>query len=377
MTESPEHRAIAERAEQAGDSARPIERILIVRPSALGDVCRSVPVLVSLKRAHPDARIDWLVQDSFIDAIRGHPDLGEIIAFPRQDFGRLARRGRFWRILRWLNKLREQHYDLVLDCQGLVRSSIFTRATRAPIRIGYRNAPEFAWLGYTGRPVVSLELHTVDRMLALVTAAGIEPIDDMRLYSHADDRAWLDRHDQLAGAPVIVVGPTSRWAGKLWPADRFKRVVSALLQSTNHTIAIVGSPDERDQCSPLLRLATRSDRVVDLVGTTSIGQLMALVERAALVLAHDSALLHMAVGFARPAIGLYGPTEIARVGPYHRDHDVIQHVTPGDLLDHKNESIGRGLMNRITVAEVVKAAEARLGDPPGPAATPSCAQTPP
>lgn len=349
----------------------------MIRPSALGDVCRSVPVLVSLKRAWPDATVDWLVQDSFVDAITAHPDLHKAVPFPRAEFGRLARHGRFGSILRWLSALKHASYDLVLDCQGLGRSGLFAWATRAPQRIGWRDARELAWLGLTRRVEVPHESHTVDRMIALAEAAGAQPIHDLTLYPPAADRQWADRQPWIADSPLLIVGPTSRWPGKLWPAERFEQAMAAVLKSTPCTVLVVAGPGEGDQCSPVLRLARRHDRVIDLVGDTTIGQLMALVERASLILAHDSALLHMAVGLDRPAIGLYGPTDIARVGPYGRPHDVIQHVTPGDRLDHKNESVGRALMNRITVGEVVEAIESRLADTAAASPSRGSAQTPP
>jgi ADP-heptose:LPS heptosyltransferase len=101
--------------------------------------------------------------------------------------------------------------------------------------------------------------------------------------------------------------------------------------------------------------------VVDLVGVTSVGGLMAAVERAAIVVANDSAALHMAVGFDRPLVALFGPTRIDRVGPYGRAGDVIQKLQPGERLDHKDDRLGRGLMERITLEEVLDAAASRVG----------------
>src|SRR5688572_7002593 len=100
-------------------------RILIIRPSALGDVCRSVPVLASLRRAFPKSAIDWVVQDDFAAAISAHPALDETIRFPR------ARLANWWRnprtafeAVQWLMELKRRNYELVLDCQGLGRSGL-------------------------------------------------------------------------------------------------------------------------------------------------------------------------------------------------------------------------------------------------------------
>lgn len=339
----------------------PPSRILLIRPSALGDVCRTVPVLVSLKRRFPESTIDWLVQDVFAPAVRSHPDLGGVVPFPRRAFAG------WWRhpdvsadLLRWLRSLKRREYDLVVDCQGLARSGVFAWATRAPRRIGYSNAAEAGWLGLTERYEIPREMHTVDRMLGLIERAGIPPVHDLRLYASSADRAELgNRLDDFER--IALIGPTSRWPGKRWPADRFDRVVHALLaDNLVDAAALVGAASERDQCAPLIERAARDERVVDLLGATSVGGLLAAVERSSLVIANDSAALHMAVGFEKPIVALFGPTRVDRVGPYGRADSVIQRIGPDDALDHKNESAGAALMRRIQVDDVLDRARAEL-----------------
>ena len=338
------------------------DRILLIRPSALGDVCRSVPVLASLRRAWPEATIDWLVRDSFADAVRAHPDLSGVLTFPRAALGRSMRRANPAPSLRWLRELRRGRYDLAIDAQGLARSGLFAWATRASRRVGYANAREGAPIAYTERLRVDRDMHAVDRMLALVEAMGVVPVADMRLYPPESDRAAVDADERLAGPGLIVLAPTSAWPAKRWPGKRFVALAEALLERAAARIAIVGAPGEEDQCRGLRALATRRDRVVDLVGATSVGRLMAVIERADLVVANDSAALHMAVGLDRPIVALFGPTRTALVGPYRRDDDVVQHVRPGEPLDHKSAA-SRAMMERITVDEVLERALARLDAP--------------
>ncbi|MCL4743677.1 MAG: glycosyltransferase family 9 protein [Phycisphaerales bacterium] len=334
-------------------------RILLIRPSALGDVCRSVPLLASLRRAWPEARIDWLVQDSFADAVRAHPALTGVVPFARRRMGTELRTGRAEGLRGFVRHLRGAGYDLAIDAQGLFRSGFFAWASGARRRIGYADARELGWLFCNERCRVPGDAHTVERMLALAKAAGAEPVEDMRLYAPPEDARDAGEDGRFAGR-FVVVAPTSRWAGKRWAAERFALLADALLRQGADRVVVVGSASERAQCGPLLELASREKRVVDLIGATSVGRLMALVERAALVVANDSAALHMAVGFDRPLVGLYGPTRVDRVGPWRREGDVIRHVRPGDRLDHKDEAHGRAMMERITVEEVVAAAAERL-----------------
>ncbi len=331
-----------------------VRKILLIRPSALGDVCRTVPVLVRLRRQHPDAHIDWLVQEGFEPAIASHPNLSRVVTFPRR------RLGNWWQpkvgqaAVRWMNEeLRGPKYDLVVDCQGLLRSGIFMWWTRAPKRVGHADAAELGWLGANQRVKAPVGAHTVDRMISLV-GGGPATDEEMQLYTSKADR--ITAENLTGDEPYVVIAPTSRWPGKRWPAERFAIAIQRILDEGITTrIVLVGGPSERDQCSLLLELAEQDERVIDLVGKTSVGELMAVIERSSLVLANDSAALHMAVGFGRPLVALFGPTRIDKVGPYHREHDVIQNVQRSEPVDHKNTAAGRALMERISVDEVVNA----------------------
>ncbi len=337
------------------------ERILIIRPSALGDVCRTVPVMVSLRRRYPDAQINWLVQAEFADAVEAHPDLSAVVPFDRRGmklgtfFGRSG-----WRALRGLvDTIRGAKYDLVLDCQGLARSGFFAWVSRAPHRIGYANAEELANLGYTHRVDAPRTWHTVDRMLTLVGALGVIPVRDMRLYTPEHGRDEFPK--ELEGKRYAVIAPTSRWPGKRWPADRFAQVADALLKEhAVEAVAVVASESERDQCAPVL--ARDGGGIVDLVGKTTVGGLMGVIERSAIVIANDSAALHMAVGFDRPMVGIFGPTRIDLVGPYARDGDGIQADIPEPGDTHKDPSAVE-LMKRVSADRVIQAALQRLRAP--------------
>jgi heptosyltransferase I len=340
--------------------------ILIVRPSALGDVCRSVPVLVSLRRRFPRARIDWLVQDSFVDAVAAHPDLiargGRALPFPRRELRRWYTPAGAARALRWMNgALRAARYDLVVDAQGLFRSGLFSWWTRAGVRVGYAGAPEHASIFYTRRIDAPMSLHAVERMLRLVEGAGAEPVRDMRLYTPARDRA-LAASLGLDNRRYVLLAPTTRWASKGWAPERYAELAERLLDDRTggvDTVAVVGTAGERGQIAPLLDRAAKDTRFVDLTARTSVGQLMALVESAALVVGSDSAAVHVAVGFDRPLVALYGPTDVSRVGPYRRESCVVQNVGPGDRLDHKDPA-NRALMDRITVDDACAAARRAL-----------------
>jgi ADP-heptose:LPS heptosyltransferase len=322
-----------------------------------------VPLLASLKAAWPQGQIDWLVQDAFAPAVAAHPALHRVVPFPRRELATwYLPGGGPARLRAFLRTLSEPAYDLVIDAQGLARSALFARATRAPRRVGPADAREFGWVAYTQRVAIDPQLtHTVDRMLALIDALGVPIAKDLRLFAAPADLAWAQREALPGIARYALLAPTSRWPAKRWPAERFAELARALLRRDDlDAVAFVGAASEADQCAPLLDLARTEPRLINLLGRTSVGQLLAVVSQAALVVANDSAALHMAVGFDRPMVALFGPTRREAVGPYGRDADVLQHIQPGDRLDHKHAPSGAALMARIGFDEVARAAAQRL-----------------
>ncbi|MCC6680650.1 MAG: glycosyltransferase family 9 protein [Phycisphaeraceae bacterium] len=343
-------------------------RILIVRPSALGDVARTTPVLVSLRRAYPDAHIDWLINEPFADAVRHHPDLNGVVCFPRR---RLSYFGLSPRAtiegLRFARTLRRNHYDLVIDCQGLFRSGLFAWLTRAPQRVGFADARELGHFAYTQRVFVPAHaVHTVDRTLHLVADMGHKIVADMKLYVGEQDRAWLEQfiaENKLTDRGYACIAPTARWGCKRWPIERYTSLARKLLTERvagDHLI-VLAAPDERDATRALLenlRQMRRKDdvSVADraLAPTTTVGQMMALLSRCNLLVANDSAALHLAVGFDRRIVAIFGPTDPAAVGPYRRESSVIQppQIDPQELADYRSQLDDDSIIRRIELDAV-------------------------
>jgi len=340
--------------------------VLIVRPSALGDICRSVPVLVSLRRALPSARIDWLVNDAFQDAVRHHPDLDAVVPFPRDALARALRTGRgaaqAWA---WLQTLRGRRYDLVIDLQGLLRSGLVTWLTGSKRRVGFANAGEMAWVGYNERHRVDSAMHSVDRMLALVKHAGFEPVPEMRLHVGDEDDRWLDRWLADCGidaqAGYACLAPTARWRCKCWPIERYAEVARRLVNSgrAGSHLVVLAAPNERDQIASLPDLLGPAAARVHFP-ETGVGRFLALVRRARLVVGNDSAAMHMAVGFDRPLVAIFGMTRPESVGPYGRDDSVVTPPGPSPNVTYRHRPDDQTWVNRIDVEQVWQKVESQL-----------------
>ena len=324
------------------------KRILFIRPSALGDVCRSVPVVASLQAYWPDTEIDWLVQADFAHAISAHPAVHETILFERNELRRWYFPRGFFKMICFLRLLKAKNYDLVLDGQGLGRSGLFAWGTKAQRRIGSKHAREFGWLGYNERVQVQAE-HTVDQMLALSEAVGAPMPADMQLYVRSEDTEWwVSFQEEHVLQKYVVVAPTSRWKSKQWPIERFVTVAQAA-QEKGYAVVVVGAPSEADQIQELVEL----EGVVNVLPVLTVGRLLAVIAKAHAVVANDSAVLHIAVGFSRPILGLYGPTNPAVVGPYKQESSVLAAKVDYNNISYRSHSLGDSIMRTIEVDEVI------------------------
>ncbi|MAH65917.1 MAG: hypothetical protein CMJ27_05950 [Phycisphaerae bacterium] len=335
-------------------------RILLIRPSALGDVFRSVPLVASLSRAFPETPIDWVVQEEFSDAIRAHPAVSRVIGFPRRRLQHWWRSppamATGWRFFRGLRG----NYAVAIDAQGLARSGLMAFASGARRRIGFADASEGAWLGYNARIAVSADASAVDRMLGLLEGAGIEPIADCRLRVPEDAEsgwsAW--RSATIGGAGFVAIAPTSRWTSKEWPEDHWRRLVEGLLvERLAERIVLLGAASETDR---LRELAGDRAEVVVMAGAGPLAMSMAAVRDSALLVANDSAMLHAAVGFDVPLVGLFGPTDPVISGPYGRVTDCIASPLADAAVHYRDQGLGDRLMRAIPVDEVLEACRDRL-----------------
>ncbi|MBX3355376.1 MAG: glycosyltransferase family 9 protein [Phycisphaeraceae bacterium] len=258
-----------------------------------------------------------------------------------------------WNLTRWLFDLRKRKYDLVFDLQGLGRSGLFALFTLAPWRVGFRDARELGWLGVNVHVERGERRHTVDQMLHLVESQGVRRVADLRLHPPPERvESWHAlRRDLSLQGPFAVLAPTSRWRCKQWPAERWAELASRVLARGGvERVVVVGAPGEEAQT----RWARDVEQCVDLCGRLRVGETMAVIQDAAVLVANDSAPLHMAVGLGTPYVGLFGPTDPERVGPYRGERWVVRASLDADERRRSYRALGDddSIMRRIEAAEV-------------------------
>ena len=342
---------------------RCFEKILLVKPSSLGDVVHALPVLHGLRTRFPAATIDWLIASPFASLLRGHPEVDNLILFDRQRFGFVGRSlSATAAFCAFVHDLRSRRYDLVIDLQGLFRTGFLTLATGARVRIGFADAGEGAWVFYTHRlPRVDRDMHAVDRYYRVGGLLGFEktPIEfRLALSGSAQSEAetLLDDNGLPGGVPYVVIVPGARWETKVWLPERFVETVDTIQGRDGVRCVVVGGPGEVDLCARIVRGCASTP--INLAGKTTIPQLAAVLARAAVVLCHDSAAMHLAVALERPVVCLIGPTNPRRTGPYRRPGDVVQRMvecSPCYLRRLSQCPHDHRCMKELTTGEVVQA----------------------
>jgi lipopolysaccharide heptosyltransferase I len=292
-------------------------RIALIKPSALGDIIQTLPVLAALRRRYPQAYICWLVNRSYEPLLRGHPDLDEVLPFDR---GGATRHG-LWQAAksygRFFRDIHARRFDLVIDLQGLLRSGLFTAVSGAARRVGLGSAREGAAWFYTDVvPVANFSaVHAVDRywLVARAFGAGDGPIE-FPLPVGEPEQGWAAAALRDCPRPWLAFGVGSRWVTKRWPPGHFAALARRAQAGFGGTVLFVGGADEAD----LARTTGEqlAGRWRNLCGLTTLPQLAALLARADVMVANDTGPLHLAAALGRPVVAPYTCTRVALNGPF-------------------------------------------------------------
>ncbi|HEY1923018.1 MAG TPA: glycosyltransferase family 9 protein, partial [Tepidisphaeraceae bacterium] len=257
-------------------------RVLIIKPSAIGDIVHALPVLPKLKRRWPEAKLSWLVTPGCAGLVERHPLLDEVILFERGRFGHgWYNPAALWDFGGFVRELRQRKFDLVIDLQGLFRSAWVSLASGARRRIGFSNAREFAPWFYTDLVDCSWsDDHAVERYLKIAAALGCD--DHPPEFTFAVDNEDRRHIEQLipAGTRFAVLMPGTNWVTKQWPVDRLAELVGPLRERFGLECVAAGAAGDA-------KLTSRIPAKFDLMGKTNLRQIVALLERASLVIGND------------------------------------------------------------------------------------------
>lgn len=299
-------------------------RILVVRLGSLGDIIHTLPAVAALRRALPEARIDWLVDAPHQEIVARVPAIDARVVLEERT------------IAAWLNAaatLRRRGYDAAVDFQGLFKSAILARASGAKRVLGFsiwhlRERGARAFYTETGeRPeppnARTSERHVIRKNLELAKrlVPSIDPEGPLEFPLHVSPSVDVENlKHALDGGPYAVLNPGAAWPNKRWPPERFGQVAAFLRARHGLRSVVTWGPGEEQLADVAV---TMSEGAAVMAPLLPLGALMSLLGDARLMVSGDTGPTHLAGALGIPIVAPYGPTSAARNGPWHPDDLVI------------------------------------------------------
>ena len=273
------------------------QRILLIKPSSMGDVIHALPVVAALHKAWPGAEIRWVIQPPWRDLVEGHPGVTETISFPREHF----RGVKGWlKFLLWARSLRNWRPDLAIDLQGLLRSALMARCSGALQIVGLSNAREGATLFYSNVAKVNKKDHAANQLLAIL---DVFDIPKPKVPQFILPQGKLPSRF-IVPQPFVVLHPYARGSGK----ELAQEQVIAFAESLNNIpVVLVGKGKTMSGFPP---------NILDWTGRTTLLELMAIFRQARFIVSSDSGPMHLAAAL-QPAktLAIHRWSDPLRVGP--------------------------------------------------------------
>lgn len=339
-----------------------MNRFLIVRLGALGDIVHAIPVAVALRRAFPDAQIDWIVSSKHREILELVPVLSRtIIVNDREGApGGMS-------VMSAVAQLRRQHYDVAFDLQGLLKSALLARGSGARRVIGFnrRYAREsMASLFYTERHdpggaglfAPAETRHVVQINLSVLRTLGLD-VEQPVFALDAPASPTIAQLLARVSGPFVLLNIGAAWPNKRWPAEYFGALAATLQQRRGMRSVVLWGPGERALAE---RVVQTSGGAAVAAAETTIGDIAALAAAATVMVSGDTGPTHIATAVGTPLVGIYGPTRPERNGPLGADDLTVSRASVCRCHHLRQCRLQRMCLMDITVDEVLAAVERRL-----------------
>lgn len=341
-----------------------IQKILLIRTSALGDVVMALPVLRTLRAAYPKARIDWAVEETSAPILENNPDLSHALILRTRKWRRRLGLSALIEMTATIRQLRRNNYDVTIDLQGLIKSGFMARITGAPLRIGYhRSRCREPFSAHFNNLHVQTRAgtHIVDQQLELLRPLGItEPDRRFLLCVRKEDeqagQEFLSRIGFANGA-LIVINPGAAWPTKRWDPANYAALARRIVDELGCAVVVTwGGETEGSEAAAIVRKAGRG---AFLAPSTDIRQLTALLRQCRIFVGGDTGPLHIAAALGLPSVALFGPSDPVRNGPYGNCSRILHTPLPCSGC-YRRQCPDPICMSSIRVEEVFEAVRAIL-----------------
>ncbi len=306
-------------------------RILIIKPSSLGDIVHALPAVHRIRCAFPDAHIAWLINPEFASLLEHSPIVNRVIHFPRRRLSHMPA---------LIRRLRREQFDCALDLQGLLRSGLIAQATLARRRVGLSDSRECARF-FHNEIIRVPRCHAVDRYLLAADHLHCPKTDiefPLGLDPNIKSEGW------------IAINPSARWPSKMWGDHHYAELIRRLPRDC---VVMTGAAKDRQ------RLDHIAPGVRNIAGTTNLRELAAFYASCSVLVTNDTGPMHIAAAVGIPVVAIFGPTDPALTGPYGSNHIVLREPVACSPCFRKQcpNRIPMECMTQITVDRVMAALE--------------------
>ncbi len=338
-----------------------MKSLCLLRLSAIGDVCHAVAMVQAIQRQYPNLSITWVIGKVEYQLLKHLPGIEFVIFDKSQGFkayGQLRR------------ALKGRHFDVLLHMQVALRATIASLMIPAKVRIGFdrARAKEGQWLVTNERVEALATPHVLEGFMGFAKKLGVTDLTprwDMHI--PAADEAFAS--ELVAdGEKVVAICAAASKAERNWLPERYAAAAEYAV-SKGYRVLLCGGPAQLEKDLAAAIEANCSVELTNLIGKTSLVQLLALLKRVSLVIAPDTGPAHMAVTQGTPVIGLYAHSNPGRTGPYLFPElvvsvydEAIAEQFPGKAVPWGTRAKGAHLMEKITVAAVIDAMDKALKD---------------
>ena len=325
-----------------------INRILVIKLRAIGDVLLSTPVVQNLHDHYPLAQIDFLADKFAADVVIGNPWVSNVLTFDRKNDSGVG----------MIRRVREKKYDLIIDLFSNPRSAIITGLSGARFRAGF----PFRWRKYAYNIIIpprAGNIHNIDFNLDALRRLDI-PVHHFQPYFPLEGRAkqfaaeWF-RGENLVGKQVVGLNPSGGWYTKRWGLEHYARLGDLIAERHRASIILLWGPGEEDDVRIIEGgMKTPSHRIPK----TTLSQLGAIIQQCTFVVSNDSGPMHIAAALEVPTLGIFGPTNPRQQGPFGEMHRWIRNEELDCLECSLTKCpIGNVCMTQLEVDRVMDAFE--------------------
>lgn len=335
-------------------SSRNLKNICLLRLSAVGDICHTLPVVRTLQAHLPEARITWIIGKTEHGLIYDVPGIKFVI------FDKAKGLAAYRDVKR---HLKGQRFDILLHMQMSLRASALSLLIPAPIKLGFdkQRAKDMQWLFTNQQIAYQSKQHVIDSFFGFSEALGIkEHLYQWNIPIPDEARGFAQQHISN-GKPLLVISPCSSMAYRNWHVAGYAAVIDYAIEKYQMQVILTGGPSKIERQYGRDIALTVQHPVTDLIGKTSLKQLLAILDQAQIVIAPDAGPAHMATAANTPVIGLYACTNPERARPYLSTDFTVNHY-PEAVQDKYGKTVAEvpwgtrvrdaGTMNRIMVEDV-------------------------